>query len=444
MLLVAVSWILGAVVAALPFYFWGWFSNDIPPDHPFQSFVGCYFEAMSGLTTTGATVLGDIETLPDSLLLWRATTHWLGGLGIVVLFVAVLPTLGVGGKKLVQFETSGPQKPGVRPRIRETARVLWIIYLSFTLVLIVSLKLMGLSWIDAICRTFATLATGGFSTRNASVGAFPGYGVASVIVLFMFLAGVNFGLYYQILRGRWRESLRDPEFRVYLGLVVLGSLLLMALLWGSAFPLTQIDPVTGERRTAEGAGPVALHAVFQAVAIQTGTGFATANTDVWPFFAKAILFAVMFVGASAGSTAGGLKVIRFVIIAKLMVAEIEKIFRPNVVRPIRVGKAIVSPEVRQGALLYFAWFGVLFLSGSLLLMAVEFGRIPNMDFLTASSAAVATLCNVGPGFGLVGAVDNYGWFSGPSLLIMSLFMALGRLEIFAILVLVLPRFWRGE
>ncbi|MCP4248417.1 MAG: TrkH family potassium uptake protein [bacterium] len=437
LLLVAASWILGAAVAALPFFIWANLENDAQVyDLAFASYIDAYFEAMSGLTTTGATVLSRIDTLPRSLLLWRSLTHWLGGLGIVVLFVAVLPMLGVGGKRLFRVEAPGPTSEGVRPRIQETARALWLIYLGLTAAEIVLLMVMGLDLFDAVCHTFATLATGGFSTRNASVGELDSLGVDVVVIVFMVLAGVNFGLYYSALRGRWRDVLHDSELRAYLGLLAVGSIIIIACLWGHYIQTTD------GRELAPSIGSTARHGVFQVVAIQTTTGFCTANFDLWPFVPKMTLLLLMFVGGCGGSTGGGIKVVRIVIAVKVLLAEIEHVFRPNVVRTIRLGRTTVDPEFRQGVLAYIMIVVGLFVAGTAVLMVLESGS--DVDITTAATATIATLNNIGPGLARVGAIENFGWFSDGSKLVMCLLMALGRLEVYAIAVLFLPRFWRGD
>ncbi len=431
LLLVALSWFLGAALSGLPYYFWAKLVCE--PDHPFSSFVACYFEAMSGLTTTGATVLSDIEALPTSLLLWRATTHWLGGLGIVVLFVAVFPMLGVGGKRLFAVEAPGPSQPGVKPRIRETARILWIIYLGLTCIEIGLLKLAGMTLFDSICHTFATLATGGFSTRNTSVGGF-GPAIQIIMIVFMVLAGANFGLYYHVLQGRWKRFFQDPELRVYLGILLVASLLVSASLIGERMFATtgqMVEPSVGQ---------AVLHGTFQTVSIQTTTGFCSADFNLWAFGPKAILLVLMFVGGCAGSTGGGIKVIRLLVAFKVVLCEIERVFRPNVVRSIKVGKSVIDPAMRQAVLVYILGIFILFGLGAIAIMWFETGS--QCDFITAATASAATLNNIGPGLARVGAIENFGWFSSPSLIVMSLLMALGRLEVYAIAVLFVPSFWR--
>jgi trk system potassium uptake protein TrkH len=443
LLLVALSWLLGAAVAAVPFWAWAHFHFPMGVTHPFHSFIACYFESMSGLTTTGATVLTDIEGMPRSLLLWRAVTHWLGGLGIVVLFVAVLPGLGVGGKKLFQVESPGPAPEGLQPHIRETARWLWYIYLGFTVVEIIALMTIAdMGPLDAICHAFATLSTGGFSTKNASVGAFYATPTVDMIVIvFMVLAGVNFGLYYRLGRGKITDLLADTELRLYLGLILFGTLAITAALVIAGTPISLLGRESGLEPTFVES---ARQALFTTVAVHTTTGFCTADFNLWPFFAKAILVAFMFVGGSSGSTAGGIKIIRIWIVVKILLAEVEHVFRPHVVRPVRVGSGTIDPELRLGALAYVVGILVLFALGAIAVKLCGGKPGYDCDVITAATASAATLFNIGPGLGLVGASGNYGWFSETSMAVMALLMALGRLEVFAIIVLFSPRFWRRD
>jgi trk/ktr system potassium uptake protein len=436
LLLVALSWLLGAAVAGMPYYAWAWIEETTLIDHAFGSMSACYFEAMSGLTTTGATVLDDVDSIPKGLLLWRALTHWLGGLGIVVLFVAVLPTLGVGGKKLFQVEAPGPQQQGVRPRIKETARVLWLIYLMLTLIQVLMLYLAGMDWFDAVCHTFATLATGGFSTHNASIGAYDSWPIHLITIVFMVLAGVNFGLYYQLARRRFSVVWRDPELRVYLGILLTATVIIAACIFGKTS--TMMD---GEQRVL-GVAEAARQSAFQVASIQTTTGFSTADFDLWGFIPQAVLVTLMFVGASAGSTGGGIKVIRIIVAAKVMFAELERVFRPNVVRTTRIGTGVVDSELKQSVLVYVLGIIVLFLIGTVVLMLIE--PADSLSFASAATASAATLNNIGPGLDQVGATQNYGFFSAPGKLFLSLLMVLGRLEVYAVLVLLRPAFWSSD
>ena len=436
LLLVAISWLLGAALAAAPFRMWTLLAEGPAPDHAFHGYVDCYFEAMSGLTTTGATVLTKIHELPRSILLWRALTHWLGGLGIVVLFVAVLPGLGVGGKKLFRFEAPGPDPEGVRPHIRETARILWLIYLGLTVAEILALRVAGMDWFQSVCHTFATLATGGFSTSDTSIGGFHSVAIDTIIIFFMICAGVNFGVYYQVIRGRFRQLLFDAELHAYLGLILIAGAVV-------SICLIQHPIVTTDGRALDGhVGEAIQHGVFQAVSVQTTTGFCTADFNQWPFLAKGLMILLMFIGGSAGSTGGGLKVVRILICVKVLMAEIERVFRPYVVRPTRIGRVTIDDDLQRSTVAYVLGVIVVWVLGAGLLMLIEGPQ--EIDFGTAGTASVATLFNIGPGLGRVGAVEHYGWFTDASKVVMSLLMAIGRLEVFAIIVLFSPRFWRGH
>lgn len=435
MLLVALTWLVGAALSATPFFIWAHLRIG-DGAHPFTSFIDCYFEAMSGLTTTGATVLTDIGTVPRGLLLWRAMTHWLGGLGIVVLFVAVLPMLGVGAKKLFQIEAAGPTQQGVRPRIAETARVLWMIYLLLTVAQTLLLHIAGMTWFEAVCHTFATLATGGFSTSNASIGHWaPTPWIDGITIVFMILAGMNFGLYYQIARGRIRQVWHDREAQTYLATIGVVSIIIAVYLVGSPIVLT-----TGDQIESANATEALRYSIFQVVSIQTTTGFATADFNLWPFLPKALLVAVMFVGGSAGSTGGGIKVIRIMVMFKLLVAQIEKVFNPSVVRTTRIGRGVVDDELARSVLVYVL---AIFLLSGLGTVAIKlFEPAGSISIVTAATASIACLNNIGPGLEMVGAVENFSFFSWPSKVLLTLWMALGRLEVYALLVLVTPSFWR--
>ena len=441
LLLVALSWVLGAALAALPFYLWASLhTGDADPG--FRSFGNCYFEAMSGLTTTGASILRDIESIPRSLLLWRAFIQWLGGLGIIVLFVAILPILGVGGKRLFRFEAPGPTKEGVRPRIRAAAQMLWIIYVVITLAELISLKLCGLGWFDACCHSFTTMATGGFSTKNTSItglSMLAGHRVEIIITLFMFMAGINFAAYDLIVAGRWREALRHRELHVYVAILLAAT---AALAW-----IVHDQGVTNVAGAEEpGLWATVRHSLFCAVSLQTTTGFCTADFNQWSFPAKGLLVGLMFVGACAGSTGGGIKVIRFILLAKVLLAELEAVFRPNVVRPIRVGRSTIDPQMRSGTLVYFVLIGTIVVASTGLILCLEpssrLAEIGADPAVTAFTAVAATLNNIGPGLDMIGPTGNYADFRTPTKILLCLLMALGRLELYAFLVLFVPVFWR--
>lgn len=434
LLLVALSWLLGAGYAALPFWVWAHLDDAVPPGHPFLNYVDCYFESMSGLTTVGASVLTDIEAVPHALLLWRAFTQWIGGVGIVVVFIAVLPSVGVGAKRLFFNEVSGPVDEGVMPTIRSTARVLLQIYSGMTAVLIVALLLCGMSSFDALCHALSTISTGGFSPKNASTGHYDSAAVDIVITIFMILGGVNFALYYHLLRRKYAEVLADRELRLYFGILAACTIVVAAGIVGRVVVKT-----TGEHVEA-GVGYALQAAVFNVVSVQTTTGFATADFDRWPDEVRAVIAFVCILGGCAGSTAGGLKVIRLLIIIKALMAILERAFRPSVVRPVRIGRSIVDDEV-QLACMGFA-VGMVILHGVGTLLLYVFEPRGTLDLTTAISANFSTFCNTGPGFGKVGPMANYGWMTDGSKITLSMMMLLGRLEIVTLVALVTPRFWR--
>lgn len=434
LLLVGSSWLVGAALAGLPYFIWANWATDAPAARDISGWLSCYFEAMSGLTTTGATTLTKVATLPKGLLLWRAMTHWLGGLGIVVLFVAVLPSIGAGSKRMYRVEAPGPDPEGVHPHIRETARILWLIYLGLTAIELIALRICGMSWFDATCHTFATLATGGFSTQDSSITAFNSNAIQWVIIVFMVLAGVNFGLYFQLIRGRFAAVWRDRELRLYLTIMLVAAAVITVTLSNRSIRLTNGRELPPSLATA------ANESVFTVVSLQTTTGFCTADFHHWPFVAKTILLGLMLVGGSAGSTGGGIKVIRVLIAAKVMWSEIERAFRPQVVRPLQIGTTTISTELRMATLSYVFGIVLIAAAGACALKAIEG---PAVDVVTAGSASIATLCNIGPGLGAVRASQTYANFAPLSKAVMSLLMALGRLEVFAVLVLITPRFWRS-
>lgn len=432
------AWVLGAAVAATPFLVWGHMADGAPADHPFKSVIDCYFEAMSGLTTTGATVLSDIEALPRSLLLWRSLIQWLGGLGILVLFVAILPGLGTAAKKLFRIESPGPDPEGVRPTIRQTARRLWTLYVGLSVTQMVLLFATGMSLFDAANHTFTTLATGGFSTRNASIARPESLAAEIVLIVFMVLAGSNFTVLLAFLKGRWRSALKDTEFRIYLLCLIGGTLLVTAALVGSGDPLVLSN---GDEVAASG-GESLRAAAFTVVSQQTTTGYATFDFDLWPFAAKAMIILLMFVGGSAGSTAGGVKVVRVWIALRVLWGELERFFRPDVVRPLKVSGQVIDREQKLNVVTYLLGTILLLAVGAIVIQALE-AECSNCNFATAATTSLATICTVGPGLDAVGAIQNYGWFSDATKLFLCGLMLIGRLEVFVILVLFHPRFWRG-
>lgn len=412
---VSLGWILGAAVGALPF----WFCRDF---NPAGGYVDAYFESMSGFTTTGSTVISTIEAMPKGLLFWRSFIQWLGGMGIVVLFIAVLPALGVHAKHLYKVEVPGINKEGASPRIRDAAGLLWKIYFSFTVAETLLLKLGGMTWFDALCHTFTTLATGGFSTKTASIAYFDSLYIEIVIVVFMILVGTNFGLYIGVLRGRKKDMFKDVEFNMYLlFILVMTMAIAISLLYGRV----HLSP-----------GKALRESLFQAASIMTTTGYCTADFQQWTPFARVSLVVLMFVGGCAGSTGGGMKVIRILVVFKSAVLQIEKFFFPRLVKRVRVGGVKMPEETLQMA----AGFAVLFIGmwvvGSIYMAAL------GIEPVTAATSVIAALGNIGPGLAGVGAVENFGWIPWPGKIFLSLCMVLGRLELYTVLVLFVPAFWR--
>ncbi len=408
---VVFSWLVLAFLGALPFYFSG----------EMNSFVDCLFESMSGFTTTGSSILVTVEVLPKSVLFWRALTHWLGGMGIIVLTLAVLPLLGIGGMQLFQAEMPGPTKDRLAPRIQDTARILWKVYVLFTLVEIFLLLLGGLDLFDAVCHSFATLATGGFSTYTASVGYFNSVYVETVIIVFMFLAGINFSLHYHGLRGRLSNYWRNEEFRFYL-LLTLGSVLV-------------IIAANQYYDTFETVGANVRSAFFLVVSILTTTGFGTADFDQWPPVCKVLLVSLMFVGGCAGSTGGGIKHVRLLLFFKYARLQLRNLVHPRAVGTIKLGREKVPREVLISILGFFAIYIAFFVLGSLAVTAL------GVDIVTGTTAVIATLNNIGPGLHLVGPAQNFAALPDAAKLVLFFCMLAGRLELYTVVVLLTPDFW---
>ncbi len=410
-LIVVGGWLFASLVGALPYLFSGTLG-----------FVDAFFEAASGFTTTGASVFTDIEAVDRGILFWRSFTQWLGGMGIIVLFVALLPEIGPGARFLYKLEVPGPTAEALQPRIRDTASILWRLYLILTAVQTALLLACGLDLFDALTHTFSTLSTGGFSPRNASVAAFDSPLVHLVIIVFMILAGGNFSLYYGLRQRRGWNLLRDFEFRLYLQIIAAATAIST---WNLLAAGTYDRPLKA-----------LLDAAFQVTSIVTTTGFATADFETWPNLSRVLLVTLMFVGGCAGSTSGSMKVMRMVIGLRSAFREVRLIFSPSTVVSIQVGgKAVPDPVVRSVAgffILYLSVWGV----GTLAL------SLGGHDPVTAATAAIATLGNVGPGLAEVGPVANYGFFSSGAKLLMVLLMLLGRLEVYAIAALLTARFWR--
>lgn len=430
-LIATTGWIIAAAVAALPYWFYGWWMSGAKSQFP--TFAMAYFESMSGLTTTGATVLVDIEALPKSILFWRCLTHWLGGMGIILLGVAILPLLGVGGMQLYRAEVPGPTADKLRPRIAETAKSLWLVYVLLTVVQTCLLMLGGMNLFESICHSFSTLATGGFSTRGISVEAYQSVYIEMVIVFFMILAGMNFALHFAWLRGDFKSVWKDEELRFYGVIIILWSTAIAYALTSSGYYKNFL---------------IALrYSVFQVVSILTSTGFSSCNFDDWWIHAAGkgihasipaifMLSMLFLIGGSAGSTGGGIKCIRIWLLLKTAYREFVRLVHPNVVRPIKVNGRVVPENVITSIVGFSVVYLVFWIVSALLLTIFQ------MDMISAFMAVGACIGNIGPGLLKVGPYENFSKIPQAGQWLLIFCMLLGRLEIYTVLVLLIPTFWR--
>ena len=442
-LMVALTWLAVALVGTIPYLLAGFVGTESTLARP----ANALFESMSGFTTTGATVVGEIslDRHSHALLLWRQLTQWLGGMGIVVLAVAILPELSVGGAQLMDAEAPGPGIQKLTPRIAETARVLWLAYLGFTLfemVLLYGLHLAGLAPnmdpFNAVSHPLTTMPTGGFSPEARSIEAFSAV-VQWVIIPFMIAAGTNFALFWHVINGEPERLLRDTEFRSYAGIVgVLVAVVAGLLFVGTgigANPAT-IPPIVGEFEDS------ARHAAFQTVSIVTTTGYASMDFNAWSAPAKYLLLFAMFIGGSAGSTGGGIKIVRWVVILKSLRRELFTTVHPTAVSPVRLGGQVIDERAIRGIYAFTLLYLVFFFVATILVVADAWRVGYEVAAFEAMSAVAATLGNVGPGFGVVGPMNSYLQFPRSSKLLMVFLMWLGRLEILPVLVLLTPAYWR--
>lgn len=409
--IVAAAWLAMSALGALPFVI----SGSIP------NFFDAFFETASGFTTTGSTLVTDIEALPKGILFWRSFTHWLGGMGVLVLTIALLPMLGIGGQKIMRAETTGPTMDKISFTTNDTARKLYTIYIGMTLLEIVFLMFGGLDLFEASTHTFGTVGTGGLSTHSASVGFYGSAYVEMVIAVFMVAAGVNFGLYHYLLTGKPGHMLRDPEFRTYIG-VVTGCTLFIAVML-----LTD--------KVYTGIGDSLRYSFFQVSSIITTTGYGTADFDTWPTVCRMVLFILMIIGGCAGSTGGGIKVIRLMLVVKMMKRGADRLLHPNALRPVKVGGKNVSEQTLTQVAQFMLLF-VITIIGSTLLVCLD-----GYSLTTSLSAVVACLCNIGPGFDMVGPTMNYAMFSAGVKTLLSVLMIAGRLELYTIVLMFTPVFW---
>jgi trk system potassium uptake protein TrkH len=409
--IVTLGWISFSLLGCLPFLLSGY----IP------SLTNAFFETMSGFTTTGATILVDIERLPHGLLFWRSLTHWLGGMGIVVLSVAILPFLGVGGMQLFKAEVPGPVPDKLTPRVTQTAKILWGVYILISSLETSLLMLGGMNLFDALCHTFGTMATGGFSVKNASIGHYNSAYIDYVIIFFMLAAGTNFSLHYRFLKRQFNSYIKNNEFRFLIFLVCSATIFIGT----NTYLQHYSNAETAFRKT-----------LFQATSILTTTGYTTANFEQWAFSSQFVLFLLMFIGGCAGSTGGGMKIIRLYVLIKFVFAEIRRLIHPKAVIPIRVGNAVISRDIVRNILGFLALMIALFIGGVIVM------TILGLDLVSAFGAVAATLNNIGPGLGSVGPTDNYAHIPMIGKWVLTFFMLAGRLEIYTVLILFAPSFWK--
>lgn len=409
--IVTMGWVFFSLFGCLPFIL----SGAIP------NFTNAFFETMSGFTTTGATILENIEAMPHGLLFWRSLTHWLGGMGIIVLSIAILPFLGVGGMQMFKAETPGPAPNKLTPRVTETAKILWGIYVLISGLETVFLMIGGMTLFDSLCHTFGTMATGGFSTKNASIGHYTSPYIQYVIIVFMLLAGTSFSLHYKFLKRKFSCYRKNHEFNFFMLLVGGGMLLIGINTFQHYFPRLE----TAFRTT-----------LFQVVSILTTTGFGTADFELWSSTSQFILFLFMFIGGCAGSTGGGMKVIRLMILLQFVRAEVKRLLHPNAVIPVRIGDTVIPRDVVTNVLGFQALMVGLFITGVILMEMV------GLDLISALGATAATLGNIGPGLGSVGPTDNYAHIPMFGKWVLTFLMLAGRLEIYTVLILFSPPFWK--
>ncbi len=410
-LIVALVWVVFSLFGALPFVIGGY----IP------SFTDAFFETMSGFTTTGASILTDIEALPKGLLFWRSITQWMGGMGMIVMSLAVLPMLGIGGMELFVAEVPGPTADKLHPRVRQTAKRLWGIYAAFTLAEVILLMFGGMNLFDAVNHAFTTMATGGYSTKQASIAGESAY-IQYVITLFMFIAGVNFSLSYYALKFKFKKVISNEEFRAYLGFVLIFTIALTTIVF---------------IRNYDGGFEKAFRdSIFQVVSIITTTGYVTADYLGWGPLAIALIFTMMFLGGSAGSTGGGIKIVRILILFKNSFLEFKRLLHPNAIIPVRLNHRAVDQKIVTNVLAFIVFYILTFAAGTIIMSAL------GMDLDSAMGAVIASLGNIGPGIGSVGPVENFAHIHPVGKWVLSFLMMMGRLELFTVMIIFTPVFWK--
>jgi len=410
-IIVSLVWVVFSFFGALPFTI----SGAIP------SYTDAFFETISGFTTTGASILNDIEAIPKGLLFWRSLTQWLGGMGIIVLSIAILPIFGIGGMQLFVAEVPGPTPDKLHPRVKETAKRLWGIYVMFTVIEIILLKIGGMTWFDAVNHSFTTMATGGYSTKQASIAYYDSPFIHYVIAVFMFLAGTNFTLSYFALHFNFKKVFKNEEFRYYLAFVLIFTISIAISLW---------------YHNDYGIEKSFRDSLFQVVSIITTTGFATADYLLWRPFVVVMIFALMFFGGSAGSTGGSIKIVRIVLLLKNSYQELKRIVHPNAIIPVRMNGKSVPPQIITNILAFVVIYTLITIISTITISALGY----NLE--SSAGAVAATLGNIGPGIGKVGPIENYAHFPEFGKWFLSFLMLIGRLELFTVLILFSPSFWK--
>ena len=409
--IVSLAWIFLSLFGTMPFII----SGSIP------SFVDALFETTSGFSTTGASILTEVENLPNGILFWRSFTHWVGGMGVLVLMLAIVPSVKANTIHILQAESPGPNPGKLVPKMGQTVKILYLIYFVLTSILVVCLLLAGMPLFESLIHAFGTAGTGGFSAKNASIGYYGSATIDVIITVFMLLFGVNFSLYYQSIKGNLRSSLRDAEFRFYLGIVLTSIVLITLNIYGSVF-----DSLLESIR----------HSAFQVSSIITTTGYATTDFNLWPSFSKSILVLLMFIGASAGSTGGGIKCMRIVLLIKAARREIVRIIHPRSVYAVKLGGKVVDEETLSGVIMFFFTYIFIFVI-SVLIVSLD-----GKDLISNFTAVTSSISNIGPGLGIVGPMGNFSEYSILSKLVFSFCMLAGRLEIFPVLLLLAPTSWK--
>ncbi len=424
-LIVTLGWVTLTITGMLPYLMTG----SIP------SITDALFETISGYSTTGSSILTDIESMPKGILFWRSATHWIGGMGIIVLTIAILPLLGIGGMQLFMAEAPGPSTDKLHPRITDTAKRLWLIYVGLTIIEFLLLKVAGMTWFDAINHAMATVSTGGFSTKNASVAYWNNSPFIQYIILFfMFIAGANFVLVYFALKGKIRKVIQSEEFRYYFfGVLLITAIISVAILF---FKDPSLVTTINHPEVLGHTESTIRHTLFSVISVITTTGFVSADFTTWSFFVTAVFFALFFSGGSAGSTSGGVKIVRHIVMLKNSFLEFKKALHPNAIIPVRYDGKAVQQTIVFNIISFFILYMLIFIMGSVILAMM------GLDFQSAIGACASSLGNIGPAIGSVSPVDNFSHLSASAKVFCSFLMLIGRLELFTVLILFTPFFWK--